>query len=86
MYATLGDLVLPIPILLRNARAQTGHENITRMIYFVDFCELKITTTRQKSLPFASLVDWESLGKLGGKDVCNKCSQLFLIVLLICNQ
>ena len=69
MYTKLGDLVLPIPILLRNARAQTDQENITRMIYFTDFCELKITTTRQKSLPFASLVDWESLGKVGGEEV-----------------
>ena len=68
-YTKLGDLVLPIPIRLRDARAQTGHENITRMIYFTDFCELKITTTRQKSLPFASLVDWESLGKVGGEEV-----------------
>ena len=69
MYTKLGDLVLPIPILLRNARAQKGHENITRMIYFTDFCELKITSTCQKSLPFASLVDWESLGKVGGEEV-----------------
>ena len=69
MYTKLGDLVLPIPILLRNARAQEGHENITRIIYFVDFCDLKITTTRQKSLPLASLVDWESPGKVGSEDV-----------------
>ena len=69
MYTKLGDLVFPIPILLRNKRAQKGYENITRIIYFVDFCELKITTTRQKSLPFASLVDWESLGKVGSEEV-----------------
>ena len=69
MYTKLGDLVLPIPILLRKARAQTGHENITRIIYFADFCELKITSTRQKSLPFVSLVDWESLGKFGSEEV-----------------
>ena len=68
-YTKLGDLVLPIPILPKNARAQKGHENITRIIYFVDFCDLKITTTRQKSLPLASLVDWESLGKVGSEDV-----------------
>ena len=48
---------------------QTGHENITRMIYFADFCDLTVTTTRQKSLPFVSLVDRESLGKVVGEDV-----------------
>ena len=50
-------------------RTQTGHEDITRMIYFADFCDLTVTTTRQKSLPFVSLVDWESLGKVVGEDV-----------------
>ena len=51
------------------ARAQRDHDNITNKIYFADFCDFTVTTTRRKSLPFATSVDWESLGKFDGEDV-----------------
>ena len=42
---------------------------ITPKIYFADFCDFTVNTTRRKSLPFAIPVDWESMGKFGGEDV-----------------
>ena len=45
------------------------HEKITRKIYFADFCDFTVNTIRRKSLPSATSVDWESLGKFGGEDV-----------------
>ena len=51
------------------ARAQRDIDDITNKIHFADFCDFTVTTTRRKSLPFATSVDWESLGKFDGEDV-----------------
>ena len=46
-----------------------GHENVARAIYITGFCDFTFTTTRRKSLTFATSVDSESLRKFGGEDV-----------------
>ena len=55
-----------------------GHETVARMIYFADFCDFIVTTTRRKSLLFEN--HWENSAATIS---CNKCSRPFLIVLLI---
>ena len=58
-----------IHLNVNHTRVLKDHDNITNKIYFADFCDSTVTTTRRKSLPFATSVDWESLGKFDGEDV-----------------
>ena len=42
---------------------------IILQIKYILLIFVTVTTTRRKSLPFATSVDWESLGKFDGEDV-----------------
>ena len=65
-----------------HARAQRDHDSITNKIYFADFVTLQSPPPDKNHYPLQHRLIGNHWGNSTVKMSCNKCSQLFLTVLL----